>query len=128
MNARILLVDDEADVRLVVRTVLTRSGFHVHEAVDGASARGALAENEFDLMVLDIGLPDVDGCELLRSLRATSGVPVLVLTARSSEHERERAMESGADAFMGKPFSNAALVAALQRLLAEASARQDVER
>jgi two-component system KDP operon response regulator KdpE len=120
-GSRVLVVDDEDDVRLAVSTVLRRDGLQVHLAEDGASALNAIFQNTADLIVLDLGLTDADGLDLLRVLRQSSNVPILVLSARVQADDRADALACGADAFMGKPFDNMELVEKVRELIAEGS-------
>lgn len=108
---RILLIEDEEKIRRFVRLALEREGFEVHEA---ASVERGLIEagtRRPDLVVLDLGLPDGDGLDLIRDLRAWSDVPVLVLSARTAEHDKVGALDCGADDYLVKPFSAVELVA-----------------
>jgi len=124
--ARILVVEDEADPRRLLRIVLERAG---HEVVDAASGRAGLRafhETRPDVVVLDIGLPDLDGWQVLERIRDLSDVPVLLLTARSLEAEKVRGLQAGADDYVTKPFGRQELPARVHALLRRRSAR-DVE-
>src|SRR5688500_3722337 len=104
---RVLVVDDEPGIRKVLRAYLEREGFLVDEAVDGRSAiiRFAAGGGESpDLVLLDIGLPGVDGLEVLRQLRSSSDVYVLLVTARAEEVDRLVGLGVGADDYITKPF------------------------
>jgi len=114
---RILVVDDEARIREVVQYGLEKSGFVVQLAADGRSALEALAAGGFDLVVLDIMLPDVDGYELCRRIRAEGHLPILFLSARSEEIDRIVGLELGADDYLVKPFSPRELVARVRAVL-----------
>jgi DNA-binding response OmpR family regulator len=103
--ARVLVVDDDATVREVVAGYLRAHDHEVEEAPDGESALRAMAARPADLVVLDLMLPGVDGLEVCRRLRATSEVPVVMLTARGDEEDRVTGLELGADDYVGKPFS-----------------------
>jgi len=108
---KVLLIEDEEKIRRFVRLALEREGFEVHEA---ASVERGLIEagtRRPDLVVLDLGLPDGDGLDLIRDLRAWSDVPVLVLSARTAEHDKVGALDAGADDYLVKPFSAVELVA-----------------
>jgi two-component system KDP operon response regulator KdpE len=109
--ARVLVVEDEAEIRRFVRLALTMEGFEVHEA-DGLK-RGLIeaATRRPDLVVLDLGLPDGDGVDLIRDLRTWSDVPVLVLSARSTEDDKIAALDAGADDYLVKPFGAGELLA-----------------
>lgn len=113
----ILVVDDDPQIRDVLRIALERAGFAVTEAVDGATGLAAAAQTNPDLVVLDIGLPEMDGREVCRQLRRTSEVPVLFLTAEGDEIDRVVGLELGADDYVTKPFSPRELVARLRAIL-----------
>jgi two-component system, OmpR family, KDP operon response regulator KdpE len=108
---RILVVEDEAEIRRFVRLSLERDGFEVYEA-DGVE-RGLIeaGTRRPELVVLDLGLPDGDGVDLIRDLRGWSDVPVLVLSARSGEEDKIEALDAGADDYLVKPFSAGELLA-----------------
>ena len=117
MRPLILCIEDDADIALAVRMVLRRSGLDVVTAGDGEEGLRAFRASRPELVLLDIGLPVLDGWEVLSRIRDGSEVPVLLLTARETEVGRERARSSGADGYLIKPFSNADLVAAIHALL-----------
>jgi DNA-binding response OmpR family regulator len=105
--ARVLVVDDEPDVLLLCRLNLEQRGHQVLEAPNGDEALDLAREGTTDLVVLDLMLPGIDGYQVLQALRAddrTSGIPVLVLTAKSLQADRERSRQLGAAAFLTKPF------------------------
>jgi DNA-binding response OmpR family regulator len=118
----VLVVDDEPMVREVVARYLELDGFGVHEAADGAEAEGWLAANRPDLVVLDVMLPGRDGLSILRHLRATGDIPVILLTARAEEVDRVLGLELGADDYVVKPFSARELVARVRSVLRRAAA------
>ncbi len=102
---RILLVDDERTVQTLLSFPLRRDGYEVVAAGDGREALDRFAEQPFDLVVLDVMLPHVDGLEVCRRLRARSAVPIIMLTARSEEIDKVLGLELGADDYITKPFS-----------------------
>ncbi|MFQ5947318.1 MAG: response regulator transcription factor [Acidimicrobiia bacterium] len=114
---RVLVVDDEPMVREVVVRYLERDGFRVHEAGDGRAALEALAAHRFDLVVLDLMLPVVDGIDVLRAIRRHDQVPVILLTARDDELDRVLGLELGADDYVVKPFSPRELAARVRSVL-----------
>lgn len=115
---RILLVDDDPGILDVVGYALENAGFAVDTASDGESALSAAAEDGFDVVVLDVMLPDVPGTEVCRRLRLEgNGVPVVMLTAKDAELDRVLGLELGADDYVTKPFSNAELVSRLRAIL-----------
>src|SRR5262245_21715397 len=101
----ILLVDDEDSVRKVLAFPLEKDGYTVVQAVDGEDALRQFAASPIDLVVLDIMLPRLDGLEVCKRLRATSGVPIIMLTARDDEVDKVLGLELGADDYITKPFS-----------------------
>jgi DNA-binding response OmpR family regulator len=103
--ARILLVDDEQSVQTLLSYPLRRDGHEVVEAGDGREALDRCSEQAFDLVVLDLMLPRVDGLEVCRRLRARSAVPIIMLTAKSEEGDKVVGLELGADDYITKPFS-----------------------
>jgi DNA-binding response OmpR family regulator len=117
MAATVLLVEDERKLRDLVRTYLERAGFTVLSTGSGAEALTLAGSASPDLVVLDLGLPDIPGETVARELRATGGVPVLMLTAKSGEEDRIRGLELGADDYVTKPFSPRELVLRVQAIL-----------
>jgi DNA-binding response OmpR family regulator len=117
MVATILLVEDERKLRDLVRSYLERAGFTVLSTGSGAEALSLAASAAPDLMVLDLGLPDVAGETVARELRAGGSTPILMLTAKSSEDDRVRGLEAGADDYVTKPFSPRELVLRVQAIL-----------
>lgn len=110
MNGRslVLIADDDADILLLVKAILERSGHEVVAVSDGAEALASVRSRKPDLAVLDIAMPEVDGLEVLRRLRAdatTSDLPVVLLSARAQEADVERGFAIGASAYLKKPFS-----------------------
>src|SRR5689334_12804431 len=117
MAATVLLVEDERKLRDLVRSYLERAGFTVLSTGSGAEALTLASSASPDLVVLDLGLPDISGETVARELRAAGPVPVLMLTARSSEEDRIRGLELGADDYVTKPFSPRELVLRVQAIL-----------
>ena len=117
MVATILLVEDERKLRDLVRSYLERAGFTVLSTGSGAEALSLAESAAPDLMVLDLGLPDVAGETVARELRAGGSTPILMLTAKSSEDDRVRGLEAGADDYVTKPFSPRELVLRVQAIL-----------
>ncbi|MET1003249.1 MAG: response regulator transcription factor [Acidimicrobiia bacterium] len=117
MATRVLVVDDEERIREIVRGYLEIDGFEVAEARTGDAALDAVRDWQPDLVVLDVMMPGIDGVEVLRQLRTTSGVPVILLTARSEEVDTLVGLAVGADDYMTKPFSPRELVARIKAVL-----------
>jgi len=111
MTARILLVDDESPLRALVRPYLEAEGYEVVEASSGPSAVDIFREGDIDLVIVDVMLPGFDGLEVVKRIRETSGMPVILLTARREEGERVAGLRLGADDYVTKPFSVPELVA-----------------
>jgi two-component system KDP operon response regulator KdpE len=109
--ASVLVVDDEIQIRRFLRTGFELDGFQVHEAETGTEALRAATLKPSDLIILDLGLPDMDGADVLERLRAWSSVPLIVLSVRGSEDEKVRLLELGADDYVVKPFGMAELLA-----------------
>jgi DNA-binding response OmpR family regulator len=117
MAATVLLVEDERKLRELVRSYLERAGFTVMSTGSGAEAISVTASAEPDLVILDLGLPDVSGETVARELRATGSVPILMLTAKAAEEDRIAGLELGADDYVTKPFSPRELVLRVQAIL-----------
>jgi len=113
----ILVVDDEPKIVQLARDYLEHAGFSVVTAGDGASALHAVRARNPDLVVLDLGLPVVDGLEVMRSIRAAGSTPIVVLTARDTELDKLLGLELGADDYVTKPFSPRELVARVRAVL-----------
>jgi len=108
---QVLIVEDDRSIRHFVRAALMSEGLVVFEAETLAQARADAKARRYDLVVLDLGLPDGDGVELIRELRGASAVAIVVLSARSAEDDKVRALDAGADDYVEKPFGIAELLA-----------------
>ncbi len=117
MAATVLVVEDERKLRDFIRSYLERAGFAVLSTGSGAEAVSMAAESSPDLVILDLGLPDVAGETVARELRAAAPVPILMLTAKASEEDRIRGLELGADDYVTKPFSPREVVLRVQAIL-----------
>lgn len=117
---RLLVVDDDPHIRSVLRVALGQAGHEVDEAGDGAEGLAKARSSRFDLIVLDIGLPEMDGLAVCRTLRATDQTPVLFLTAREDEIDRVLGFEMGGDDYVTKPFSPRELVVRIGAILKRA--------
>ena len=117
MKGRVLVIEDDQDISLGIRTVLTRNGFEVASSADGKQGLRAFHVARPDLVVLDIGLPTLDGWAVLERIRDMSDVPVLILTAHGSETDKVRGLHGGADDYLTKPFGNRELTARVEALL-----------
>jgi DNA-binding response OmpR family regulator len=116
----ILVVDDEPNIADLVELYLRRDGYRVVKAAAGEEVAAAVANHRPRLIVLDVGLPDIDGLEVCRRLRQTSTIPVIFLTARDTEIDRVLGLELGADDYVTKPFSPPELVARVKAVLRRA--------
>lgn len=117
MEARILMIEDDASLADMVSEYLAGAGLRVSAEGNGADGLDALTQEHFDALVLDVMLPDMDGFEILKRLRARSDIPVLMLTARGEETDRIVGLELGADDYLPKPFSPRELLARLRAIL-----------
>ena len=117
MPARILIVDDEQNIIATVAPLLRARGYEVVSAGTGRAALAAMERDQPDLIVLDLGLPDIDGVEVCRQVRQTSSIPVLVLSARGAEGDKVRALDAGADDYVTKPFGAEELLARIRATL-----------
>jgi len=121
---RILVVDDELPIQRFLRTALDTGEFSLHEAENGHSALAAAVATRPDIILLDLGLPDMDGVEVIRRIREWSQVPIIVLSVREREDDKVKALDAGADDYLTKPFGVGELLAriraALRRSLLEA--------
>jgi len=115
--SRILIIDDELSIRRLLTVLLEGAGHEMILAEDGSHGLHALALEKPDLLILDLGLPDIDGLEILRRLREWSALPVLVLSARPDPADKVKALDLGADDYLTKPFDASELLARLRALL-----------
>jgi DNA-binding response OmpR family regulator len=121
---RVLVVDDDPDIRGLLRELLDRRGFDVTEARDGQEALRAFFAERPDLVVLDVAMPVLDGWKTLERIRELSDVPVVMLTARTTELEKTRGLRAGADDYVTKPFGRQELLARVDAVLRRAGARE----
>jgi two-component system, OmpR family, KDP operon response regulator KdpE len=117
----ILVVEDEAAIRRFLRTSLEAQGLEIEEAPTGREALTLAGNRRADVMILDLGLPDMDGVKVIRALRAWSAMPVIVLSARSQETDKIAALDAGADDYVVKPFATGELVARVKAALRRAA-------
>ncbi len=127
MAATVLLVEDERKLRDLVRSYLERAGFLVLSTGSGAEAISLVESSSPDLLILDLGLPDVPGEAVARDVRKAANTPILMLTAKSDEEDRVRGLELGADDYVTKPFSPRELALRAQAIVRRGSQSQDVD-
>lgn len=116
-SARILVVDDEPQIRRVMRSALTAEGYIVNDARTGESALEELRKERYDLVLLDVNMPGMDGLETCKAIRASSEVAVIMLTVRNAEEDKIAALDAGADDYVTKPFSMSELLARIRASL-----------
>lgn len=121
-TGRVLVVDDDAQILRALKTSLKARGYEVRSASNGETAVSILAEESFDLVVLDLGLPGIDGIEVIRRVREWSDVPVIVLTVRDSQGQKVTALDAGADDYVTKPFAMEELLARMRAVRRRATA------
>jgi DNA-binding response OmpR family regulator len=125
---RIVLIEDDVDIRRLVADALAAEGHDVESAATAMNGLELAVRNAPGLVVMDLGLPDLDGNELLRMIRAVSQVPVMVITARGADEAVVRTLDAGADDYLVKPFSVAQLLARVRAILRRGSAGSDSDR
>lgn len=125
IDARVLIVEDERQIRRFVRTALEAGGCHVFEAETRGQGLIDAGSHRPELVILDLGLPDGDGVQFVRDFRAWSSAPVLVLSARSTEHDKIGVLDAGADDYLTKPFSVGELMARVRALLRRGRSPQE---
>lgn len=122
---KILVVDDEDKIRSIVRMYFTKEGFGIEEAANGKEALERFKAEKYDLIILDIMMPDIDGWTVCREVRAKSSVPIIMLTAKGEEVDRIVGLEMGADDYVVKPFSPRELLARVKAVLRRSARNRD---
>jgi two-component system KDP operon response regulator KdpE len=120
-NAKVLVVDDEDAIRRFLRVTLTSQAYTVVEAVSGQDALSAAVTHKPDIVILDLGLPDIEGVEVTRLLREWTQIPIIILSVRGSESDKIAALDAGADDYLTKPFGMGELLARLRAALRRAA-------
>ena len=123
----ILVVDDEPQIQRAIRTILTEKGFKVTVASSGNEGLTLAAVNEPDIVILDLGLPDMDGVEVCIRLREWTQCPIIILSVRDSEHDKVAALDKGADDYLTKPFGIEELLARVRVALRHSAGRQGAQ-
>lgn len=113
----VLIIEDDAQIRKFLKIILTSNKYHVIESVDGANGLLQAASAQPDLIILDLGLPDIDGIDLTRQLREWSKTPIIIVSARGREQDKVVALDSGAQDYLTKPFGTAELLARVRAVL-----------
>jgi two-component system KDP operon response regulator KdpE len=116
-NFQVLVLEDDAGMQSFLQTLLQSQGYALHLCAEGLTGLQLLTRQSFDLILLDLGLPDIDGIELLRQLRQWSDIPVIVISARGKEQDKVTALDCGANDYVTKPFSAGELLARLRAAL-----------
>ena len=116
MNNRnnILVVEDDRQIRKLVSTTLSANGYNIECAIDGEQAIMAMSSNRFDIVLLDLGLPDIDGVTVIKRIREWSNTPIIVVSARGEDSDKISALDNGADDYLTKPFSIEELMARIR--------------
>jgi len=122
---RILVVDDEAPIRRYLRAALSAQGFSVYEAANGEEALTAVLTDRPDIIILDLGLPDLDGIEVTRRLREWSQTPIIILSVREAEQDKIAALDAGADDYLTKPFGTGELMARMRVVMRRQSSKPE---
>ena len=122
---RVLVIDDEAPILRALKINLTARKYEVSTAVDGASGLAAMARERPDVLILDLGLPDMDGTDVIRGVRGWTSTPIIVLSARTDSSDKVEALDSGADDYVTKPFGMDELLARLRAAVRRASPAPD---
>jgi len=125
--ASVLLIEDEAKIRSVIRSTLTRHGYRLYEASTGREGMANAAARNPDLILLDLGLPDLDGLEVIRQVRRWAAIPIIVLSARGQEQSKVNALDAGADDYVTKPFGINELLARMRVVLRHAARRAEAD-
>ncbi|MDE3243185.1 MAG: response regulator [Nitrospirota bacterium] len=120
-NATVLLIEDEPEIRRFLRAILPQQSYRLHEATTGQDGLAQAAARNPDLILLDLGLPDMDGLDVARRLREWATIPIIVLTARGEEQSKIQALDLGADDYVTKPFSAGELLARMRVALRHAA-------
>jgi two-component system KDP operon response regulator KdpE len=127
LKPSVLIIDDEAQIRRLLRVCLETNGYRVGEAATGADGIREAAQRPPDVVILDLGLPDMDGVAVLKRLREWSRVPVVVLSVRDREEDKIAALDNGADDYVNKPFSTGELLARLRVAQRHAAPQEEIK-
>ena len=125
ISQRVLVVDDESSIRRYLRAALSAQGFTVYEAANGEEAISAVLRDRPDIIILDLGLPDLDGIEVTRRLREWSQTPIIILSVREAENDKIAALDAGADDYLTKPFGTGELMARMRVAMRRLTSKHD---
>ena len=128
IREKILVIEDEKSISHFISTVLNNNGYEAMQAQTGEEALSMISSHGPDLVILDLGLPDMDGLDILRSLRSWSSLPVVVVSARSHERDKVAALDLGADDYLTKPFSTQERVARIRAMTRTISGNDEIAR
>ena len=127
MNATLIVIEDEDQIRRFLRTTLVAEGYHIIEAETGRQGLVEAGGCKPDLIILDLGLPDMDGIDVIKQLRSWSALPIIILSARSQESDKISALDAGADDYLVKPFSAGELLARIRVALRRSNVTSESE-
>ena len=113
-KTNILVVEDDRQIRKLMSTTLSANGYNIECAIDGEQAIMAVSTNKFDIVLLDLGLPDIDGVTVIKKIREWSNIPIIVVSARGEDSDKISALDNGADDYLTKPFSIEELMARIR--------------
>lgn len=119
-DVRILIIEDEKAIRNLISTALQTNGYHYEMASSGTSALLLLSTHQYDMVLIDLGLPDIDGVEIIKKFRTFSTTPIIVVSARSNDEDKINALDKGADDYLTKPFNVEELLARVRSTLRRA--------
>lgn len=124
---QVLLIDDEVQIRRFLRISLEATGYHLHEAATGADGIAKAAQFRPDVIILDMGLPDMDGLDVLRRIREWTQTPVIILSVRDNDQDKVTALDAGADDYLTKPFSTDELTARIRVAVRHAASGEEAQ-
>lgn len=127
MKKKILIVDDELNMRMLLEIFLTEEGFDVQQAKDGYEAIAIVKENQIDLVLLDLMMPEIDGMEVCQKIREIKSIPIIMLTAKKETKVKVEGLNSGADDYLTKPFEKEELVARIHALIRRTQSQFEIE-
>lgn len=123
---KVLIVEDETNISNFIKTILETNGYQVLHAKNGESGKSMFLSHRPDIVILDLGLPDIDGTEVIKTARETSGTPIIVLSARTNESDKVMALDLGADDYITKPFGTNELLARVRAALRSSRRKEAV--